>query len=91
MVLLSIGGLALGLYRVEQQHQIIRLGYELNEARTTLRHLQEEENRLRLEESVLTNPGRIENLAGSLGMVRPGPDQLRVVKQRASVAVNAQH
>jgi cell division protein FtsL len=65
---------------------VIRTGYELNVARAQLRVLQEEQNRLGLEESVLTNPGRIERLASALGMIRPTPDQLRVIPSDNSVA-----
>lgn len=78
--------LALGLLRVHRRHQVIRVGYELSDRRTELRVLQEEANRLRLEESVLTNPGRIERLATSFGMIRPTPDQLRVIASDKTVA-----
>ena len=78
--------LALGLFRVHRRHQVIRIGYELSDRRAELRVLQEEQNRLRLEESVLTNPGRIERIATSLGMIRPTPDQLRIIPSDKTVA-----
>jgi cell division protein FtsL len=87
VVLAGMCILALALFRVHRRHQVIRIGYELSEARTKLRSLQEEQNRLRLEESVLTNPGRIESLATALGMIRPTPDQLRIVLDDSSVAM----
>ncbi len=87
LVLLAIGVLVLAVVRVHHRHQVIRIGYELNESRIELRALQEEQNRLRLEESVLTNPGRIETLASSLGMIRPTPEQLRIVLDDDSVAM----
>lgn len=86
MVLVALTILALGLFRVHRRHQVIRIGYELSVARSELSALQEEQNRLRLEESVLTNPGRIERLASGLGMIRPTPDQLRVIGGDDSVA-----
>lgn len=86
LVLGAFALIAMGLFRVNRRHQVIQVGYELNERRAELRGLQEEGNRLRLEESVLTNPGRIEQLASSLGMIRPTPDQLRVVEGNKSVA-----
>lgn len=86
LALCAMAILALGLFRVHRRHQVIRTGYELNEARTELRTLQEELNRLSLEVSVLTNPGRIERLAKSLGMIRPTPDQLRIIESDNSVA-----
>lgn len=78
--------MALALFRVHRRHQVVRIGYELSTARVELRGLQEEQNRLSLEESVLTNPGRIERLASALGMIRPTPDQLRVITSDKSVA-----
>lgn len=86
LVLGAMAILAMGLFRVHRRHQVIRVGYELSELRTELRALQEEENRLRLEESVLTNPGRIERLATGFGMVRPTPDQLRVITSDDTLA-----
>ena len=87
-----MGLLAIGLFRVHRQHQVIRTGYELSEAREELRDLEEEQNRLSLEESVLTNPGRIERLANSLGMIRPTPEQLRVIdSDKPVVTLNATH
>lgn len=80
LVLAASSLTALGLMRVYHQHKIVRLGYELSEARQAFHSLEEEQNRLRVEESVLTNPGRIENLATALGMIRPTPDQLRIIK-----------
>lgn len=86
LVLFASSILAIGLHRVHRRHQVIRVGYELNEARAELRQLQEERNRLRLEESVLTSPARIERIARSLGMVRPAPNQLRIIPTKNSVA-----
>ena len=86
MMIVAMAVLGLGLYRVNRRHQLIRIGYELSSARGDLRKLQEEQNRLRLEESVLTSPARIEQIAGSLGMIRPTPDQLRIIPSKASVA-----
>jgi len=87
LVLVATALLGIGLHRVHQRHQVIRVGYELSEARVELRKLQEERNRLRLEESVLTSPGRIERIAASLGMLRPSPNQLRIIPSKNSVAL----
>jgi cell division protein FtsL len=86
LVLFAMGLLTLCLTRVYRQHQIIRAGYELSEARSTLRKLDEENNRLKVEENMLTDPGRIEALANGLGMVRPAPEQLRVITTNKPVA-----
>ena len=86
MLVGSLSLLGLGLLRVEQRHEIIRLGYQLSEARDELEQVRQEQNRLRLEETVLTNPGRIEKLASSLGMIRPKPDQLKVVESGRPLA-----
>ena len=87
LVLFATALLAIGLHRVHERHQVIRVGYDLSEARVELRKLQEERNRLRLEESVLTSPARIERIAVSLGMLRPSPNQLRIIPPKNSVAL----
>ena len=87
MVLIASGIAVLGFIRVHDRHQVIRVGYELSDAQNKLRELKEEQSRLRLEESFLASPERIESLALSLGMIRPTPDQLRVVRSQKSVAL----
>lgn len=87
LVLAAMGILTLCILRVHKRHQVIRTGYALSESRETLRKLREESNRLRLEESILTSPARIEELARALGMMHPTPEQLRIVRDEPSVAV----
>lgn len=70
----------LGIQHVSHRRERVRLGYELSSASAELRRVSEENRRLRLEKSVLTDPDRIERLAASLGMVRPSTDQIRVVE-----------
>jgi cell division protein FtsL len=70
----------LGVQHVSHRRQRVRLGYELSAASAELRRVSEENRRLRLEKSVLTDPDRIERLAANLGMVRPTTDQIRVVR-----------
>jgi cell division protein FtsL len=90
IVLAAFGLIALGCTRVHQQHQIIKLGYELREAQRELQEKQEEHRRLSLEFAVLTNPARLEQLASSLGMVRPGPEQLREIPRKAEPSMFSQ-
>jgi cell division protein FtsL len=75
----------LGVRHVAGRQEVVRLGYELTEATAELRDRMEENRRLRLEKSVLTSPERIERLARSMGMVSPGPDQVRIVDVRDEV------
>ncbi len=79
--MLIVAGLAtgMGVGHVASRQRVIRLGYELTDAISELRRLEEENRRLRLERSVLTNPARIERLAFAMGMTRPIPGQIRVV------------
>ena len=78
---------ALGLHHVAHRRAVVGLGYELSTATAELRRLDEEARRLRLEQSVLTSPARIEHLAAGLGMVRPSTEQIRVVwRSPASLA-----
>jgi cell division protein FtsL len=71
----------LGVRQVAHRRERVRLGYELSAASVELRRVSEENRRLRLEKSVLTDPDRIERLAANLGMTRPTTDQIRVVRQ----------
>ncbi|HEU5058606.1 MAG TPA: cell division protein FtsL [Kofleriaceae bacterium] len=74
----------LGIRHVSDRRERVRLGYELSAASAELRRVSEENRRLRLEKSVLTDPDRIERLAANLGMVRPATDQIRVVVEKGS-------
>ncbi len=76
---------ALGLRRVAHRREVVRLGYALSSVTAELRRFDEEARRLRLEKSVLTGPARIEHLAAGLGMVRPTPEQVRVVWRAPAV------
>ena len=84
--LMILAGLltGLGLRHVADRRERVRLGYELSAAPAELRRVSEENRRLRLEKSVLTDPDRIERLAANLGMVRPTTDQIRVVPAKGT-------
>lgn len=79
LVLSAILLALLGIRHVAARQEVLRLGYQLTEASAELRERKEENRRLRLETSVLTSPERIERLARSLGMVSPGPEQVRII------------
>ena len=80
MVVFALAAALVGIAHVGRRQQVIQLGYLLSQATEALEREQEENRRLRLENSVLTDPARIEQLAESLGMTRPGPDQIRVLR-----------
>ena len=80
LILASIA-LSIGVFHVSRRKQIIRIGYELSEARDQLRQLREQNRKLRVETSVLTNPARIERLARVLGMKRATPNDIRMVNR----------
>ena len=82
--------LALGLRQVTHRRAVVRRGYDLSAATGDVRRLAEENRRLRLERSVLTNPDRIERLAVGMGMVRPTPDQIRLVRSPAMARAGGQ-
>ena len=84
MLLLAGVAIGLGVGHVSQRQEVIRLGYDLSEARAELRELEEESRELRLERSVLTNPERIRRLAETLGMSQPAEGQVRVVRPNAA-------
>ena len=84
MVALALVFVLLGIAHVARRQQVIQLGYQLARATQELADNQEENRRLRLEKSILTNPERIRRLAESLGMTQPGPEQIRVIRVRSS-------
>ena len=73
---------AISVMHVSRRKSILRLGYELSDVRREVEVLREENRKLRLERSVLTNPERVERLARSLGMTRTQPTQVRVVREK---------
>lgn len=84
MMLLAAVAIALGVGHVSRRQEVIRLGYDLGRAMSELREEQEENRRLRLERSVLTNPDRIRKLAEARGMKQPTEGQVRVVRPASS-------
>lgn len=80
MAALALVAVLLGVAHVARHQQVIQLGYRLARATQKLADNQEENRRLRLEKSILTNPERIRRLAESLGMSQPGPEQIRVIR-----------
>jgi len=79
LLMIAAAVVALGTRKIFHEHQRIRFGYELGEARRELREIENENRRLRLEYSVLISPERVGTLAASLGMRPPEPAQIRVV------------
>jgi cell division protein FtsL len=86
MVVFAMAAAIIGIAHVARRQQVIQLGYQLSRATEALEREQEENRRLRLQKSILTNPARIEQLAESLGMTQPGPDQIRVIRVSPSGA-----
>lgn len=86
IALVAAAAMAIGITHVARRHQAVRAGYELSKTTSELRKLQEENRRLRLEKSVLTNPQRIERLAIALGMRHPEAGQVRVVRPQRHAA-----
>jgi cell division protein FtsL len=80
MMLLAAVVIALGVGHVSRRQEVIRLGYDLGRAMSDKRVQQEDNRRLRLERSVLTNPERIRKLAEARGMKQPSDGQVRVVR-----------
>ena len=89
MLIVAVAVLALGIMHVYRRHQLVRLGYELSRETEKLRALQEDNRRLRLERAMLRHPDRIERYAESLGMTRPDPEKIRVVRAPATQLAEA--
>jgi cell division protein FtsL len=91
MMMLAAVAITLGVGHVSRRQEVIRVGYELGRAMNELRTQQEENRRLRLERSVLTNPERIRRLAETRGMRQPTEGQMRVVRPGGSELAHADH
>jgi len=79
MVLAAALLTATAVIRVGNQHEVLRLGYELSKRSDEVRHLRELTRQLELERATLTAPDRIRNLATRLGMTQVAPDHIRVI------------
>jgi len=77
----AIAILALGITHVMRRHDAVRLGYALSRETEALRAVEQENRQLRLERAMLRHPDRIERHAQALGMARPEPAQIRVVRR----------
>jgi cell division protein FtsL len=79
-----------GIARVKRQHEVLRLGYELNRQSEQVRKLTERKRSLEVERATLTAPDRIRRLATELGMTTVAPDRIRVIDVPAHKRVAAQ-
>jgi cell division protein FtsL len=69
------------LFHVWSRVKVVDLNLQLSAATHSLKEMQQEKNRLRLEVASLKNPARIETLAkGELGMALPTDQQVIVVR-----------
>jgi cell division protein FtsL len=81
---LTVGTAAL---HVGLRYRIVRVGYQIGERLREQRELEEEGRKLRLDLSMMRSPERVERLARErLGMVRPDPERIRVVRTATQVA-----
>lgn len=89
LVLVACVLTALGVVRVTRQHEVLRLGYELDREASRVRELEEMRRQLEVERATLTAPDRIRRLATQLGMTTVAPDRIRIVDvpHRKQVAV----
>ena len=82
VLFVAVGGAAMA--HVSLRLAVIRLGYAISEKSGERRGLEEDNRKLRLEASLLRSPARIERLAREqLGMERPDPARIRVVRPGA--------
>ena len=88
MILAACTLTALGVVRVTRQHDVLRLGYQLDREAEQVRQLREVKRRLEVELATLTAPERIRRLATQLGMTTVEPDKIRIldVPHRKKVA-----
>jgi len=79
MVLFAVMLTGVGVVRVTRQHDVLRLGYQLDRETEHVRRLRETKRRLEVELATLTAPERIRRLATQLGMTPVTPDRIRIV------------
>lgn len=79
MVLVACMLTGVGIVRVSRQHDVLRLGYQLDRQTAQVRQLREVKRRLEVELATLTAPERIRRLATQLGMTTVAPDKIRIV------------
>jgi cell division protein FtsL len=80
MILIAAIATGVGIARVMRQHEVLRLGYELDRQTEQVRRLTETKRRLEVEKATLTAPDRIRHLASALGMTTVAPDRIRSVE-----------
>ena len=79
MILLAVALTAIGVIKVTTQHEVLRLGYQLDREAQQLNKQREIRRRLELERATLTAPDRIRRLALQLGMTPVAPDRIRII------------
>ena len=79
MVIAACMVTGLGIVRVSRQHDVLRLGYQLERETQHVRHQREIQRRLEVELATLTAPERIRRLATQLGMTTVAPDKIRII------------
>ena len=79
MILTAAMLTTVGIVRVSRQHDVLRLGYQLDRQAEHVRQLREVKRRLEVELATLTAPERIRRLATQLGMTTVEPDKIRIV------------
>jgi cell division protein FtsL len=86
LVLVACALTGVCVLRVERQHEVLRLGYELARRADHVRRLTEERRELELELATLTAPERLRRQAAALGMATVAPDRIRLVTIDGSLA-----
>ena len=66
----------LAMVYVWQHFSAIEMGYKIEAQKTQVEVLREQNRQLRLNESQLTEPGRIDKMARQLGLDQPAPGQV---------------
>lgn len=65
------------VFLMSRQHlQCVRAGYEIEQLKAERAAMEEQNHQLLLKQATLSDPQRIDGLAGTLGLVSPDPRQL---------------
>ena len=90
MIIVACTLTGVGVVRVARQHEVLRLGYQLDREAERVKRLREVQRRLEVELATRTAPDRIRMLATQLGMTTVTPDRIRIVDVPVRKKVAAQ-
>jgi cell division protein FtsL len=88
-VAVAIFATTTAVIRVRDQHDVLRLGYQLARKTERVHQLREQRRQLEIEHARLAAPTRITRLAAELGMAPIAADKIRIAPRVHAIASRA--